>query len=461
MEKLNMTVGRFQPFTKGHLNMVVEGDARCIVYQIKPSGIPESLKGYKVAGRVVKKDSVQKVIDFLDNPTGDLTEQEKELLKRPFTNELIAKELDIVKKNTPEIIDIVYVSNMFEAIAKFNKFILDNKDKYEPQYWMCGDDRIDEYQKTLDKYIASGEPLAIERNGEKFENVIASLKLNTGKGRTEGVSGTEVRKSIINKDKVLFEKIMPKGTGVMFDEFVTSFEMFKDKLKNLIKECTTMLSLKDYILITERLTLKEKIGFNITKVLNKLFRLDPPTTEVEAIKNIKSFVEKRSNNEITVGIKRAKEIKRDMSNCLNKNVPLFGISDEPTIKKCFETMKWCNNHDMSDDWQFIVYRKKGGSDNYFVVDDESPYVIALKRADGTRPIKAWVTSDFENYLHDEYPTEGWTWGDRIVWEYIPMLQDFEAYQEKEKQKSEKHRECIEDRINELEKELKKIKDELK
>ena len=64
-------------------------------------------------------------------------------------------------------------------------------------------------------------------------------------------------------------------------------------------------------------------------------------------------------------------------------------------------------------------------------------------------------------MHDEYPTEGWTWGDRIVWEYIPMLQDFEAYQEKEKQKSEKHRKCIEDRINELENELKKIKDELK
>ena len=191
--------------------MVVEGSASCIVYQIRPPGIPESLKGYKVSGRVVKKDSVQRVIDFLNNPTGDLTEQEKELLKRPFTNELIVKELDIVKKNTHEIIDIVYVSNMFEAVAKFNKFILDNKDKYEPQYWMCGDDRIDEYQKTLDKYIASGEPLAIERNGEKFENVITLLQLNTGKGRTEGVSGTEVCKSIINKDKAAFEKIMPKG----------------------------------------------------------------------------------------------------------------------------------------------------------------------------------------------------------------------------------------------------------
>ena len=76
--------------------MVVEGEGPCIVYQIKPAGIPESLKGYKVGGRVVKKDAVQNVINYLNNPSGELTEQEKELLKRPFTNELVSKELDII-----------------------------------------------------------------------------------------------------------------------------------------------------------------------------------------------------------------------------------------------------------------------------------------------------------------------------------------------------------------------------
>ena len=86
MEKINMTVGRFQPFTKGHLNMVVEGGAPCIVYQIRPAGIPESLKGYKVSGRVVKKDSVQRVSNFLRKPTGEKTEKKKELLKRQNTN---------------------------------------------------------------------------------------------------------------------------------------------------------------------------------------------------------------------------------------------------------------------------------------------------------------------------------------------------------------------------------------
>lgn len=222
-----------------------------------------------------------------------------------------------------------------------------------------------------------------------------------------------------------------------------------------------MKTLKDYMLITERLTLKEKIGFNVNKVLNKLFRLNPPTTEVEAIKNIKAFVERQTNGEITIGIKRAKEIKKDMSNCLNKNFPLFSISSEPKIKDCFDNMTWTNKQEMTDDWQFIVYRKKGSSDKSFVVDDESPYIIASKRADGTRPIKAWVADDFEDYLHDEYPTAEWTWSDRIVWEYIPMLQNFEAYIENEKQKSAQRRKGIEDRINELEQVLKKLKDELK
>ena len=239
-----MTIGRFQPFTKGHLNMVVEGEGPCIVYQIKPAGIPESLKGYKVGGRVVKKDAVQNVINYLNNPSGELTEQEKELLKRPFTNELVSKELDIIKKNNKNILDVVYVKNVFDALDRFNNFIMENDDKYEPQYWMCGDDRVDNYETMIDKYDELETELG---SGVNIKNVLKGrLKVNTGKGRTEGVSGTAVRKSIINNDKQAFERIMPKGTGKMFDEFVEAFNKFKSKLEVLIKECG-MTSLKNYI----------------------------------------------------------------------------------------------------------------------------------------------------------------------------------------------------------------------
>lgn len=245
MKKLNMTVGRFQPMTIGHLNMINEGEGPCIVYRINSSNkMPDTLKGFKVGGRVIKKDGVQHVIDYLNNNgQGDLTEQEKELLKRPFTNELIDKELEIVKKQNKNIIDVIPVVNMFEALARFNKFILDHQDEYEPNLWMCGDDRVDSYSDVIDKY----DKMAIERGGEEYENVVkGKLKTSVGKGRTEGVSGTAVRKAIINKDKLAFEKIMPKGVGSMFNDFVDAFDEFKSKLANLIKE-SRMMTLKDYI----------------------------------------------------------------------------------------------------------------------------------------------------------------------------------------------------------------------
>lgn len=240
-----MTIGRFMPFTQGHLNMVNEGDGPCIVYRINSSDkkIERKKKGIKIASKSYTDESVNKVIEYIDNPTGDLTEQEKELLKRPFTNELIDKELEIVKKSNKNIVDVVSVVNMFEALARFNKFILDHQDEYEPQYWMCGDDRVDDYSQLIDKY----DKLAIERGGEEYDNVVkGKLKTSTGKGRTEGVSGTAVRKAILNKDKSAFEKIMPKGTSSMFNDFIKAFDDFKIQLQNIIKEHTVM-TLKEYI----------------------------------------------------------------------------------------------------------------------------------------------------------------------------------------------------------------------
>lgn len=248
MEKLNMTVGRFQPFTQGHLNMLNEGEAPCVIYQIKPQGIPETLKGLKVSGRVFKKESVENVIKFLDTKEGDLTEQEKDFIKRPFTNELISKELDIIKKNNKNIIDVVYVQSAYHAFALFNKFLADNKDKYEAQYWMCGDDRIDDYQRIINDYAKGDKDITLERGGEPIEKMTQNLELNTGKGRIEGISGTAVRKAILNNDKSAFGKIMPKGTDVLFDEFVESFDTFKEKIKVLVKESFGMMSLKDYII---------------------------------------------------------------------------------------------------------------------------------------------------------------------------------------------------------------------
>ena len=124
MEKINMTIGRFQPFTLGHLNMINEGEGPCIVYRINSSNktIERKKKGIKIGSKSWTNESVNKIIDYIDNPIGDLTEQEKELLKRPFTNELIDKELESVKKSNKNIVDVIPVINMFDALIQFNKY---------------------------------------------------------------------------------------------------------------------------------------------------------------------------------------------------------------------------------------------------------------------------------------------------------------------------------------------------
>ena len=222
MKKLNFFVGRLQPVTQGHINCINEGEAPCIVYRINSSNktIERKKKGIKIASKSWTDESVNKVIDYIDNPTGDLTEQEKELLKRPFTNELIDKELEIVKKSNKNILDVVPVTHVYDALGRYNAFLTEHSDEYEVGDWMCGDDRKADFEDNIEKMTKYTELETEFKSGKTLPNIlIGKLKINTGKGRTEGISGTDVRKSILNKDKAAFEKIMPKGTGVMFDEF--------------------------------------------------------------------------------------------------------------------------------------------------------------------------------------------------------------------------------------------------
>lgn len=243
MKKVNITIGRFQPFTKGHLNMVTEGDLPCIVYRINSSKNDEDFTKIKVKGKVVKKADIQSVLDYLDNNgEGNLTDTQKEILKRPFTNDLIEKELEIVKRSNKKYFeDVIYVTNAYEAIADFASKVAEGI--YEPNYLMCGDDRVDTYSKMIN----SDKPWKTP-DGKEVENVLkGKLEVNIGKGRTEGVSGTAVRASIIKNDKSAFAKIMPSGADTMFEDFVTAFKTFKSTLANTINEYHNFVQLADFI----------------------------------------------------------------------------------------------------------------------------------------------------------------------------------------------------------------------
>ena len=242
--KVNITIGRFQPFTQGHLNMIIEGDAPCIVYRINSSKADEDTSKIKVKGKVVKKDEIKHAIEYIDNNgDGNLSETEKEILKRPFTNALIEKELEIVKQsNKKYFVDVIYVKNAYEAIADFAYKV--SQGLYEPQYLMCGDDRVDTYTKMIE----SDKPWKTV-DGQECENVLkGKMTVNIGKGRTEGVSGTAVRQSIIKGDKSAFAKIMPNGADRMFDDFVAAFKTFRQTLSDTINEYINFTTLRDFII---------------------------------------------------------------------------------------------------------------------------------------------------------------------------------------------------------------------
>ena len=243
MKKVNITIGRFQPFTKGHLNMVTEGDLPCIVYRINSSKNDEDFTKIKVKGKAVKKADIQSVLAYLDNNgEGNLTDTQKEILKRPFTNDLIEKELEIVKRSNKKYFeDVIYVTNAYEAIADFASKVAEGL--YEPNYLMCGDDRVDTYSKMINADKPWKTP-----DGKEVENVLkGKLEVNIGKGRTEGVSGTAVRASIIKNDKSAFAKIMPAGADAMFDDFVAAFKTFKSTLANTVNEYHNFVQLADFI----------------------------------------------------------------------------------------------------------------------------------------------------------------------------------------------------------------------
>lgn len=240
--KVNITIGRFQPFTQGHLNMIIEGNAPCIVYRINSSKTDEDTSKIKVKGKVVKKDEIKHAIEYIDSGDGKLSETEKEILKRPFTNALIEKELEIVKQsNKKYFVDVIYVKNAYDAIADFAYKV--SQGLYEPQYLMCGDDRVDTYTKMIE----SDKPWKTV-DGHECENVLkGKMTVNIGKGRTEGVSGTAVRQAIIKGDKSAFAKIMPNGADRMFDDFVAAFKTFRQTLSDTINEYINFTTLRDYI----------------------------------------------------------------------------------------------------------------------------------------------------------------------------------------------------------------------
>ena len=236
LKKCNVTVGRFQPFTEGHMKMVEAG---------------------------YKENELPCVILQIPNTKNDA--------KHPFTDELIKEEIKFIideqkKANHVSIAGHFYVKNA--DIAKIAQTCHENG--FEPVMWLCGSDRYQQYSKQADT--------------EKYKvanNMLMEFKAFEVKRTDDDTSATKVRQAIKDDDFTTYMKMMPQG----FDENTDIWEKFKKELSQ-IKE--GMKSISKYL--SESLKIRnnmKKINIYIKESLE-----DKSTWLIETFDQAKQYFEK-------------------------------------------------------------------------------------------------------------------------------------------------------------------------
>jgi cytidyltransferase-like protein len=172
LKKVNMLIGRFQPFHNGHLKMAK--------FLKEKNNLP----------------SVVVVVYPGHNKSG----------KSPFEEETIRKYMDEVVSGEDEIQDYIIVQRglIGSAIVKLLKM------GYTPVLIGAGDDRTEDYTKQLE-YVKKSEI------GDQMKN----LKVIETPRST---SATEVRQAIKDEDYQKFKKLVPPGVDKMYVGLKSSME---------------------------------------------------------------------------------------------------------------------------------------------------------------------------------------------------------------------------------------------
>lgn len=240
MKDVNICLGRFQPFTKGHLRL------------------PE-------AGH--KENNLPCVIFMIHNKKIDS--------HHPFSDELIQKEMDVIKKQYKDIIiDTFYVASAdIKEIAR-----ICHENDYEPRLWLTGTDRYAMYKRmaTSPKY-------------QKEYGLRSDFDAYEVHRTDEDISATKVREALKNDDKKSYDEMMPVNDDKLYNEF-------KDALSS-VKE-NRMMSLKDYILEHKEPKFNSFKGNNLYDKLLKQMK-----DELNSSKDNKSSVYNiSSNNSLVIGV---------------------------------------------------------------------------------------------------------------------------------------------------------------
>jgi len=158
---INIVIGRFQPFTNGHMKCIDEA---------------------------YKKFKVPTIICLIDTPE---TKVDK---RHPFSTDILLPIYKELAKDYKNIIDIITVKNA--DIVKIGEVV---NDKYIIRSWTCGTDRIDSYTKMSNDYK--------EKAGLADDFEMIEVKRGD-----EDVSATKAREALINGDVKTFNALTPYNT---------------------------------------------------------------------------------------------------------------------------------------------------------------------------------------------------------------------------------------------------------
>lgn len=162
MERVNIMIGRFQPFTKGHYS--------CIRAAKNIKNLPTVICMINVSPTKVDKRH--------PFPSEMLSDLYSELFKN---NEDIAEVVSIKSA------DIVYIANMLRSYG------------YEIASWTCGSDRFDEYSRMARKY-------------HELAGLSSDFEVIEVKRTDDDISATKARMCLLNDDREGFLSMIPDGS---------------------------------------------------------------------------------------------------------------------------------------------------------------------------------------------------------------------------------------------------------
>lgn len=180
---VNITIGRFQPFTNGHM--------KCVEAAYNELGVP----------------TIVCMINVKDEKVDE---------KHPFPSSLILPLYNDAFKNDKLIEKFVLVSNA--DIVKIGELLWN--EGYEIVSWTCGTDRIDSYSRMAKNYAEKA-------------HLSKDFKMIEIKRSDEDISATKVRRALLDDDKKLFNKLTPFGS--LRRHMLGIYDILKEQINKVVK----------------------------------------------------------------------------------------------------------------------------------------------------------------------------------------------------------------------------------